>query len=250
MPFDISAVIDRIFSGTSGDCNSDGEVTAADLICAIRAVPSTPVAITRASFSGRVVDSSTGHAVAEAIVQLTGVSDATVVTDADGAYSFVCGRDGDCLVSDRWSVRVTKSAAFDGSVTMADAQAALDAAAGKVVLTLNQQLSCDASGSGTISGIDAGLIRSYVLSHAVGKDVTFPAAQSCGSDWLFVPASESSKTRLVQWPMLSPGMCELGGVSELAPRDDAHFTEDFFAVRLGDCDASGPSAEDHAAATL
>jgi hypothetical protein len=81
-----------------------------------------------------------------------------------------------------------------------------------------------------LSAIDALL----VLLYKVGEITSFPAAQQCGSDWVFAPQPASGANVQVISPGLGSGNCQPGIIYWTPPLSHAD-GEDFTAALFGDC---------------
>jgi hypothetical protein len=94
-------------------------------------------------------------------------------------------------------------------------------------------MAADVSGNGTVTALDA----TYILRYRVGLLQRFPAADLCGSDWLFIPLPESAANQSIMMPDVRAGMCQPGSVSysPLAAQADG---QDFLAILLGDVNGS------------
>lgn len=89
------------------------------------------------------------------------------------------------------------------------------------------------TGNGTITALDASLI----LQQRVGLISSFPVAQTCGSDWVFVPVPEAASNQQTVPPEMRANSCQMGAIlfTPLAAQADG---QDFLGVRFGDCNGS------------
>jgi hypothetical protein len=110
----------------------------------------------------------------------TTATDSTTSDPATGAYTFLD------LPSESMEVTPTKLGDWNG-ISSLDAARVSQARVGLVTLTVNQEIAADVSGNGSISSYDASLISQF----RVGLISRFPAAETSGFDWKFVPASRS-----------------------------------------------------------
>ena len=186
----------------------------------------TPTCVPNAnnSISGAVRYYSTDAPVSGATVRLSGGATASTQTDAAGAYAFT-GLQG-C----HFHVELEKPGDVDGGISTLDATWTLQAVAGLRVLDASQRLACDVTGSGTLSALDA----TRILQERAGLLATFPAADACLSDWLFVPSPDAAPNQTVIPPQLAPTTCQRGAI-ELSPLTGQATGQDFSAVLIGDC---------------
>jgi hypothetical protein len=146
------------------------------------------------------------------------------VTDATGAYSFAD------LPTATWQVVPAKSDDLDGGVSALDAAYILQVLVGKRSFNDYQNLACDVSGNGALSALDA----SRILQFLVGKISRFPVADTCGSDWAFVPVPAPAANQSLIQPLVSTGTCQPGAI-EFNPLSGQANGQDFVAVLFGDC---------------
>lgn len=92
-----------------------------------------------------------------------------------------------------------------------------------------QALACDVTGNGAISSLDAARIS----QRRVGIVDTFLVAETCGSDWVFVPDPAPANQTLVQ-PQIATGSCQPGAIVFPAAMPSLA-DQDFIAVLFGDC---------------
>lgn len=122
-----------------------------------------------------------------------------------------------------------KTADAGASLSALDAAYVLQAAAGKRTLGPLQALAGDVTGDGTVDALDA----ARILAMAVGLLPRFPAAQLCGSDWLFVPSAAAAPGQSMTPPGFANGICAPGAIA-FAPLSADASGQDFQAVLLGD----------------
>lgn len=190
---------------------------------------------------GKVTYRSTGTIVPGATVQMTGTYSTQAVTDPTGQYTQTVPRGP-------WLIQPRKFGDTRGSITSLDAVYVLQMATGSRAISGTQLLACDVSGDGRISALDAALI----LQYAVGKIDKFPAAQLCGSDWLFVPFPAGAQNQFLQMPRLGNGNCQAGGIS-FNPLAGNAFDQNFLGILIGDCSGNwtpSPIAGSGSAASL
>lgn len=196
------------------------------------AATATPTVAPQYDVSGRARYAGTGLPVDGVTVQLEGPSPSTLQSDSAGQFAF------SSLPETTWCVTPQKSGGVNNSISASDAVAVLQAAVGERQLDATQQLACDVNGDGKVSAVDALL----VLRYKVGEITSFPAAQQCGSDWVFVPQPASVANLQTLSPSLAPGTCQLGSIC-WAPLASPANGQDFTAALFGDCSGNWqPSA--------
>ena len=186
----------------------------------------TPTCVPNAnhSISGAVRYYRTDVPVSGATVRLSGGATASTQTDAAGEYAF-SGLQG-C----HFHVELEKLGDVDGGISTLDAVWTLQTVAGLRTLDADQRLACDVTGSGTLSALDA----TRILQERAGLLTTFPAADACASDWLFVPSPAAAPNQTVIPPQLAPAICQPGAL-EFSPLAGQATGQDFSAVLIGDC---------------
>jgi hypothetical protein len=177
-----------------------------------------------AGVSGQVSYFANGFPVEAATVQLSGPTTATLLTDAAGRFSTASLPAGD------WQITPGKSGDVRGAITAIDATRVLQAVVGLTTLTPTEQLACDVNGSGSLSAIDA----VFILQYVVGLRSKLPIAETCGTDWAFVPHPAAAPNQGVTAPQPGITACRAGSVS-LAGLTDQVAGQDFSAVLFGDC---------------
>jgi hypothetical protein len=110
-----------------------------------------------------------------------------------------------------------------------DAAYVLQAVVGARTLDPVQTLAGDVTGDGTLSALDA----TRILQMVVGLLPRFPAAETCQSDWLFLPVPATVPNQSSIQPALSTGSCEPGAIT-FTPLDGNAAGQDFQAVLIGD----------------
>ena len=130
------------------------------------------------------------------------------------------------------------------AISALDAVYALQAAVGLRQLDFEQRLACDTSGNGTVSALDV----VYLLQYVVGLIPRFPVAQTCGSDWAFLPVPAETANQYLIQPQMAPATCQHGAIV-LEPLVTNATRQDFSAVLFGDCTGNWqPSTNGTAAA--
>jgi hypothetical protein len=161
-----------------------------------------------------------------------GAESTTAVTDSLGQFSFPG------IGSSNWEVSPQKSGDLGNAIDVIDAVTILESTVGAISLTAGQQLACDVSGDGTVNIIDAVL----VLQYTVGLIARFPVAQTCNSDWAFVPGPAPATNQRVLPPQIASGVCRNGAIA-FSPLTASANNQNFSGVLFGDCTGSWqPSA--------
>lgn len=174
--------------------------------------------------SGRVVYYAGGGPVPGARVRLSGGPLRADETDGEGRYGFEKPGAGER------TLEPSKTGDFRGGLSSLDAAYVLQASVGLRELDELQALACDVTGNGTVSPLDA--VR--ILQLEIGEIGRLPVAESCGSDWLFVPRPLPAPHQVAIPPRLAPGACDPGTIS-FSPVDGDRPGQDFRAVLIGDC---------------
>lgn len=185
---------------------------------------STPTPTPNDMISGQIRYYSSNGAVPGAVVRLRGASDRSVQTDATGQFAFTH------LPDDTWSIVPEKADDGGQGVSVLDAVYILQALAGTRTLDSSQVLACDVSGNGTLSTFDASLI----LQYKVGLISRFPVAETCGSDWAFVPTPTAAANQTLIQPNTTGGSCQPGTIT-YAPLQGPVVNQDFLGILFGDC---------------
>jgi len=183
-----------------------------------------PAVVGTYDVTGRISYYGSAIPVEAADVQLEGPTPVMLPTDASGQFGFTVGADDTCQIVPR------KSGGTALGVTAMDAVYVLQYALGLRTFTAAQLLACDVSGNGRVSALDALLI----LQYKVGLIARFPAAELCGSDWLFIPNPAVVPNQQLTQPQLGGGSCQPGAIT-LNGLTSAAADQDFAAVLLGDC---------------
>jgi hypothetical protein len=145
-----------------------------------------------------------------------------IQTNTNGQFAFTA--------SGSWQIMPQKSGDLGASLTVLDAVYALQRAVGLRTLTPDQQRACDADGNGSVSSLDATLIMQRML----GVIPRLPVAQTCNSDWLFLPVPAPASNQQLLQPYVSASSCQPGGIV-YQPLASAALNQDFSAVLFGDC---------------
>jgi hypothetical protein len=200
-------------------------------------VNTTPRRAGHNSVSGSISYYGTDLPVADVAVAARGAVVQSTSTTTDGRYAFPDIPEGGC------AIQPSKSGDTGVAISALDAAWVLQAVTGRRRLTDTQALACDVTGSGAMSSLDA----AWILRRAVGDAGNFPAADLCGSEWLFLPAPVPLSGQRVVLPAFAAGACQ-SGVLMLEPLQGVESGQDFSAVALGDCTGNWqPSDADGAA---
>jgi glucose/arabinose dehydrogenase len=176
------------------------------------------------SIGGQIVYAGSGLPVSGATVQLFGPAPGAVQTNAAGQFTFTG------LSPDAWSIQPRKFEPKSNALNAADAVAILQAAVGIRSLDAVQLLACDVNGDGRPTASDAVL----VLMYNVEIISSFPTAQRCGSDWIFVPQPQGTANQRITPASLAAGACQPGSIA-WTPLADPVTNQNFVAVLIGDC---------------
>jgi hypothetical protein len=150
--------------------------------------------------------------------QKTG-SDQVVQTDSSNQYVFPSVASGD------WQIQPSKLGDQGAGISALDAVYILQAIAGTRTLTPEQVLACDTTGNGTLSPLDA--VR--ILQLKTGLITRLDVAQTCNSDWAFIPVPAGQIP-----PHMTTGSCQAGTI-DLPALSGPASNQDFSAVLFGDC---------------
>jgi hypothetical protein len=178
--------------------------------------------------------SSGSLAVSGATVQLRdmssggGTAAAAISTGLDGQFAFSGFGQGN------WEVQPQKTGDLGFAVDINDAVMVLKATVGAVTLSPRQQLAADVSGDGSVDINDAVLI----LRYTVGAITRFPVAQTCNSDWAFVPEPDPVANQQIVAPQIGVTACQPNGAINFRPLTTQATNQNFSAVLFGDCDGS------------
>jgi hypothetical protein len=187
--------------------------------------------------SGRISYFADSGPVPAATVLLQGAS-GTLATTTDGLGQFVFTG----VAAGAWRLEPQKQGDLRDGVSSLDAGYVLQAVSGLRTLDPVAALACDVTGDGTLSALDAALI----LQFDVGLIDRFPVAQSCGSDWVFVPQPLSAPAQQLIFPQSSDAGCQSGRILFQALQSDVA-QQDFAAALIGDCTGNWQSSGSAAA---
>ena len=173
---------------------------------------------------GRITYHQSDIAVPGVRVRLRGPGARIAVTQGGGDYRF------DELDPGEWSVEPYKDDPNAGGVSALDAVFALQASADLRALDDVQLAACDVTGNGSVSPLDA----ARILEYAVGGRRDFPAAEACGSDFVFFPFAAPADNQQAVAPARDLEDCR-GGALRFAPLVGQASGQNFRAARVGDC---------------
>lgn len=176
------------------------------------------------SLAGRVTYYGSDLAIPGVVVSLSGLPASSIATDEAGSFLFAG------LSPGTRSLVPSMEPDSGGAISSLDAAWVLQAAVGMRHLDARRGLACDVTGNGTVSALDA----AYILQLKVGEMRRFPVAESCDSDWLFVPDPIAAPGQEIVPPFVSGAQCRPGAIS-FTPHASDVTGQDFRAVLLGDC---------------
>jgi hypothetical protein len=146
-------------------------------------------------------------------------------TDTTGQFAFPG------IGAGNWQVQPSKTGASSNPVDVNDAVAVLEAAVGLRTVGPEQRFACDVSGDGWVDVNDAVLILQYVVS-LISQ---FPVAQSCNSDWVFIPGADTVPNQHITNPQVSTTVCHPNGAITYEPLAGQANNQNFSGVLFGDC---------------
>jgi hypothetical protein len=132
-----------------------------------------------------------------------------------------------------WMLVPSKTGGGPEAISAIDAVRALNGAVGNEALGHHARLACDVNGSGTLTAIDASLI----LQFRVGLIGNLPAANRCGTSWLFEPVDPNPAPNQILIPPSTAGNCQAGAIA-YQPLTNSMANQNFAAIFLGDCNGS------------
>jgi hypothetical protein len=183
---------------------------------------STPT--TAVGVSGAIRYYRDDRSVAAVTVDLLSSVSQTTATNSTGAFQF------SGIVDPTLSIEPKKTGDVNDAVSSLDASFVLQISVGLMSADPIQRLACDVTGNGLVTSLDA----SRILQFRVGLITHLPAAQLCGSDWLFVPNAAAAQNQTLIDPVLTSSSCDLGRIA-FDPLDGVVSGRDFIAVLFGDC---------------
>ena len=177
------------------------------------------------TLSGTVTNAGKlGGPAAGVTVSLLNADDSTVftsvITDADGKYTIPN------VPSGAWTLSPSRIGGIVG-VSLVDIVQILESTVHNRTFNEEQRLAADASGDGEVTILDA----NQLLEYTVKKRTRFAAAEACGSDWLFIPATTTTGLRQKPLPAAAGG-CRMGTITFTNP-SGAITNQDFSAVLIG-----------------
>ncbi|MGH7785408.1 MAG: PQQ-dependent sugar dehydrogenase [Candidatus Binatia bacterium] len=161
--------------------------------------------------------------VPDATVRLVGAAARVDDSAANGTFAFTAVPGGP------WQLRPDKQADVRNGLSTVDAVHILQTVAGTRPFSAAQALACDVTGDGTCSTVDA----TRILQRVAGLRTRFEAAETCRSDWVFVPAAAPVANQSSLAPGFGAGQCHMGLV-DYAPLASDAAGQDFIAILLGD----------------
>jgi hypothetical protein len=161
--------------------------------------------------------------VPDVAVELLGGAPASSTSDGAGSFE-ISG-----LASGMRTLRPSKIGDFASGISSLDAAFVQQIRVGLRSADAFQLLACDVTGNGAISSLDAARIAQF----RIGALPRFPVAETCASDWVFLPDPAPGAQSEVE-PQIATGFCQPGAIvyDPLAtPAND----QDFIAILFGDC---------------
>jgi uncharacterized protein YjbI with pentapeptide repeats len=205
-------------------CKQDAASGTLGLVVA-RTVAATPIV----GIAGQVLYYSNNAAVSGATFQLRNpliglTAVAQTQSDAAGQYAFTG------LSIGTQQLGAEKTGDSGAGISALDAVYVLESLSGTRTLSMAQRLACDVTGNGALSTLDAEMI----LQYKAGLITSFPVAETCASDWAFVPTAQASATIQLIQPQMLTGSCQPGSII-FNPLADQSSGAAFSAVLFGDC---------------
>jgi hypothetical protein len=178
------------------------------------------------ALSGQISYYANDLPVEDVTVTLSGATNDTAMTDADGIFRFAS------VASGMQTLEPTKDGDFNVAVTALDATEILQFVAGMmgVEFTDNQLLAADVTGDGTVSSLDA----TRILQFQAGTLTRFEVADECQSDWLFRPSPAMIPNQTLVEPEISADLCVQGAIVYGAGFMPPASGQDFTAILFGD----------------
>ena len=161
-------------------------------------------------------------AVAGAVVRAGTATSAS--TDASGRYVLRNVPATDVVVT------AERIGSTGGAISPLDAAWVLQAVVGLRSLSAEQLLACDVTGNGSASALDA----TFILQRTVGLLDRLPVAESCDSDWAFIPEPAPAPGQTLIQPRPGSQGCTPGGIA-YATVAGTLAAQDFAALVFGDC---------------
>jgi hypothetical protein len=162
------------------------------------------------------------------------VPDVSVTASGFGSVEATTDTTGDFTIPDlmpaTWTITPHKTGGVGNAVSALDAAYVLQAVSELRDLSAVDRLACDVTGNGTVSTLDA----TRILQLKVGLIARLPAADTCDTDWLFIPNPAAAPDQTVHNPLTETIPCRVGSIS-FTPLDTAVVNQDFRAVVMGDC---------------
>jgi hypothetical protein len=208
---------------TVGGLDGRGKALLGVLLAVLGILPCGARAQGGAGVSGTVRYYSNDLPVSDVTIRLSGTGETDTTTNDAGSYAFSNPGGGD------WQVQPTKLGDVNQAISTLDASWVLEHVVGLRDFTANQLLACDVTGDGTVSALDA----ARILQRVAGLIDHLPVADSCGSDWVFVPEPGAAPNQLIEQPQMAP-MCSMGAIA-YQPLVSPSQAQDFLALVFGDC---------------
>ena len=155
----------------------------------------TPIPV---GLSGSIRHYSTNLPVPDVTVHLRGTGSFSTSTDIAGDFAFTD------LDPGNWEVEPEKIEDVATGIDSMDASYVLQVTVGSRSFDALQTLAGDVTGDGSISVLDA----ARILQFAAGTIDRFPVADTCGSDWAFVPMVDPAANQTMIPPQVTTGECQ------------------------------------------
>ncbi len=195
----------------------------------------------QASLFGEIRYASSLIPVPSATVEAFGTSTESTSSAGSGSFSFTA------IDAAPWLVQPSKQGGFaNGVISPLDASYVLQELVGLRRLTNAQVLACDVTGDGNLSALDA----TRILQRALGSSTPFAAAESCDSDWIFIPNAQGAQNQTQIDPLLEGGSTCRPGAIQYNPLTGEIDGQNFTAVVIGDCTGNWTSAGAATSASL
>jgi hypothetical protein len=187
--------------------------------------------------SGDIFYLAGGGPVPAATLSLQGaLGTRAATTDTQGRFG-VAG-----VAAATWKLEPQKQGDLRGAVSALDAAYVLQVVSGMRTFDPLETLVCDVTGNGTVSALDA----TRILQLAVGDIDRLPVAQTCGSDWVFIPEPLSVPGQVLVQPQPNGATCQSGAIL-FQPLQGNAAQQDFAAAPFGDCTGNWEAAASAAA---
>ena len=182
--------------------------------------------------SGQIIAACNSEPIVSADVDIIPAAGQALTTEtvSGGNYNFAS------LSQQAWTIKPSIHGLQNAAIDVEDAQMALDAAVGKVMLNDEGRLAADVTGNGKVTSTDASLI----LQFSMGMITSFPVTAACDSDWVFIPNAADMSGQEIMNPAINGGTCTPGTIV-LDPLTGQVDNRNFRAILFGDVNGSWPA---------